>query len=131
MKFINVRLMVNHFAEGIHFWQDLMGFQLKYRDEGMGYAYFETGSAGVELVSRTGSLAAAEEVVPAGGQTIMVFQVDNLDATYADLVQRGAVSVSKPQDYPAIQIRTARINDPEGNLIEIYSPLAASGSPNA
>jgi predicted enzyme related to lactoylglutathione lyase len=131
MKFINVRLMVDHFAESIHFWQDLMGFQLKYRDEGMGYAYFETGSAGVELVSRTGSLAAAEEVMPAGGQTIMVFQVDNLDATYADLVQRGAVSVSKPQDYPAIQIRTARINDPEGNLIEIYSPLATSGSSNA
>jgi predicted enzyme related to lactoylglutathione lyase len=131
MKFINVRLMVDHFAESIHFWQDLMGFQLKYRDEGMGYAYFETGSAGIELVSRTGSLAAAEEVVPAGGQTIMVFQVDNLDATYADVVQRGAVSVSKPQDYPAIQIRTARINDPEGNLIEIYSPLATPDSSNA
>ncbi|GHO97194.1 hypothetical protein KSF_072420 [Reticulibacter mediterranei] len=131
MKFINVRLMVDHFAESIHFWQDLMGFQLKYRDEGMGYAYFETGSAGVELVSRTGSLAASEEIVPVDGQTIMVFQVDDINATYADLVQRGAVSVSKPQDYPAIQIRTARINDPEGNLIEIYCPLTTSDSSNA
>src|SRR5690349_10341611 len=98
MKFINVRLMVDHFAESIHFWQDLMGFQLKYRDEGMGYAYFETGSAGVELISRTGSFAASEEVVPAGGQTILVFQVDDIDASYADLVQSGAISVSKPQD---------------------------------
>lgn len=131
MKFINVRLMVDHFAESIHFWQDLMGFQLKYRDEGMGYAYFETGSAGIELVSRTGSLAATEEVVPAGGQTIMVFQVDDVDASYADLVRRGVVSVSESQDYPAIQIRTARINDPEGNLIEIYSPLATSDTNNA
>jgi predicted enzyme related to lactoylglutathione lyase len=131
MKFINIRLMVDHFAESIHFWQDLMGFQLKYRDEGMGYAYFETGSAGIELVSHTGSLAAAEEVVPTGGQTIMVFQVDDVDASYTDLVQRGAVSVSKPQDYPAIQIRTARINDSEGNLIEIYSPLTTSDTNNA
>jgi predicted enzyme related to lactoylglutathione lyase len=131
MKFINVRLMVDHFAESIHFWQDLMGFQLKYRDESMGYAYFETGSAGVELVSRTGSLAASEQVLPVGGQTIMVFQVDDIDATYADLIARGAVSVSKPQDYPAIQIRTVRINDPEGNLIEIYSPLSASGISNS
>jgi predicted enzyme related to lactoylglutathione lyase len=66
-----------------------------------------------------------------GGQTIMVFQVDDIDATYADLIARGAVSVSKPQDYPAIQIRTVRINDPEGNLIEIYSPLSASGISNS
>ncbi len=131
MKFINVRLMVDHFAESIHFWQELMGFQLKYSDEAMGYAYFETGSAGVELISRTGSLAASEQVLSVSGQTIMVFQVDNIDATYADLIQRGAVSVSKPQDYPAIQIRTARINDPEGNLIEIYCPLATSGNANA
>jgi predicted enzyme related to lactoylglutathione lyase len=128
MKFINVRLMVDHFAESIHFWQDLMDFQLKYRDEGMGYAYFETGSAGVELVSRTGSLVTSEQVLPVSSQTIMVFQVDDIDASYADLVQRGAVSVSKPQDYPAIQIRTARVNDPEGNLIEIYSPLAPSNA---
>ena len=129
MKFINVRLLVDHFPATVKFWRDLMGFKLTYSDETTGYAYFETGSAGVELLSREGFTAMFGNAAPESRQTIMVFQVDDIDATYADLVQRGAAPISPPLDFPALQIRTAHIGDPEGNLVEIYSKLGESDTP--
>jgi lactoylglutathione lyase len=123
MKFINVRLLVDHLPETIKFWHDLMGFKMTYSDETMGYAYFETDSAGVELLSREGFAATFGDLASMSRQTIMVFQVDDIDATYADLVQRGATAVNAPRDFPSLQIRTAHISDPEGNLVELYSKL--------
>src|SRR5260370_1042176 len=48
MKFINVRLLVGDITAAIKFWRDVMGLRMSYGDEAMGYAYFETDSAGVE-----------------------------------------------------------------------------------
>ena len=62
MKFINVRLLVSDMAEAIRFWRDVMGLSMKYGDEAMGYAYFETDSAGVELMTRKGFADALGEV---------------------------------------------------------------------
>ncbi len=52
MKFINVRLLVSDSAAAIRFWRDVMGLRMTFGDEAMGYAYFETDSAGVELLTR-------------------------------------------------------------------------------
>jgi lactoylglutathione lyase len=121
MKFINVRLLVDHFPATMKFWRDMMGFKLTYSDETVGYAYFETDSAGVELLSREGFATTFGDVAATSRQTIMVFQVDDIDTMYADLVQRGATVVNAPRDIAALQIRTAHISDPEGNLVELYS----------
>jgi lactoylglutathione lyase len=133
MKFINVRLLVGDFPAAVGFWRDLMRFPMTYGDEAMGYAYFDTGSAGVELFSRDGFAAALGEATPAptpvGRQTVFVFRVDDVDTTYTDLVQRGATAVAGPQDRSAWQARTAHISDPDGHLVEIYSPLQGSDSP--
>src|SRR5207302_8648357 len=109
----------------------LMGFKLTYSDETMGYAYFETSSAGVELLSREGFAATFGNVASTSRQTIMVFQVDDIDATYADLVQRGVTPITNPHDIPTLQIRTAQVGDPEGNLVELYSKLGESTTPTA
>ncbi len=101
----------------------------------MGYAYFETDKGGLELFSRDGFADALGEAspapAPAGRQTVIVFQVDGVDAFYADLVARGATAVSGPQDRPVWNARTAHIADPDGHLVEIYSPLAAPAAPSA
>src|SRR5689334_2621647 len=94
MQLINVRLMVADVPAAIHFWRDVMQFPMTYADESIGYAYFETSAAGIELFSRDGLAAALGEPVPAppptGRQALLVFKVDNVDATYAELVARGA-----------------------------------------
>jgi len=135
MKFINVRLLVGDFTASVAFWRDIMQLPVTYSDESIGYAYFDTGSAGVELISRDGFAAALGEATPAptplGRQAVLVFRVDDVDATYTHLVQRGATAVAGPQDRPAWGARSAHISDPDGHLIEIYTPLQAPDTPTS
>ena len=50
----------------------------------------------------------------AAGQTLCGFEVDDVDAAYADLVEQGATSVAAPQDRPAWGARAANLADPAG-----------------
>ncbi|MCW4020815.1 MAG: VOC family protein, partial [Candidatus Bathyarchaeota archaeon] len=54
---------------------------------------------------------------------VLIFGVDNLDATVGKLRERGARFVTEPKDNPDWGIRTAHLRDPDGNLIEINSPM--------
>jgi predicted enzyme related to lactoylglutathione lyase len=135
MKFINVRLLVSDFAATMRFWRDVMGLQMTYGDEAMGYAYFETDSAGVELLTRQGFADALGEAastsMPEGRSAVLVFRVDDVDAAYADFVERGASAVAGPQDRPAWGVRSAHLSDPDGSLIELYSQLPGADAPTA
>ena len=105
-----------------------MQLPLSFVDEALGYAYFDTGATGLELFSRNEMADSLGEATPApaptGRQTVITFKVDDVDATYADLVKRGAASVVGPTDRPAWRVRAAHLSDPEGHLIEIYTSLA-------
>ena len=135
MKFINVRLLVSDSAAAIRFWRDVMGLHMTFGDEAMGYAYFETDSAGVELMTREGFAGAIGEAASTpttvGRPAVLVFRVDDVDAAYADLVRRGATAVTGPQDRPAWGARSAHVSDPDGYIIEIYSPLSGADAPTA
>ena len=106
---------------------------MSFGDETMGYAYFDTGNGGLELLSRAGFAASLGEgtptSIPVGHQAVIVFRVDDIDASYADLVKRGAKAVAAPVDRPVWQARTAHFSDPDGYLVEIYSQLQASDAP--
>ena len=130
MKLCNIRLLVGDFPASLTFWRDIMMLPMSFSDETMGYAYFDTGNGGLELFSRDGFAASLGETAPtstpSGHQAVIVFRVDDVDATYADLVKRGAKAVAAPVDRPLWQARTAHFSDPDGYLAEIYSPLQAS-----
>ena len=132
MKLINFRLLVSDFPASLKFWRDIMMLPMTFGDESMGYAYFDTGNAGLELFSRDGFAASLGEATPppiqVGHQAVIVFRVDDVDATYADLVKRGAKKIAAPVDRPVWQARTAHFSDPDGYLVEIYSQLQASDS---
>ncbi len=133
MKLINFRLLVSDFPASLKFWRDIMMLPMTFGDETMGYAYFDTGNAGLELLSRTGFAAPLGEATltstPTDHQAVVVFRVEDVDTSYADLVKRGAKSVAAPMDRPVWQARTAHFSDPDGYLVEIYSPLQASDAP--
>jgi len=133
MKLINFRLLVSDFPASLKFWRDIMMLPMTFGDETMGYAYFDTGNAGLELLSRDGFAASLGEAtpppMPVGHQAVIVFRVDDVDATYADLVKRGAKEIAAPVDRPVWQARTAHFSDPDGYLVEIYSQLQASDAP--
>ncbi|HEV2462120.1 MAG TPA: VOC family protein [Ktedonobacterales bacterium] len=132
MKIINVRLLTGDFAATLHFWRDVMQLPVAYGDEVMGYAYLTAGDVGVELMGRDTFAEALGDATPApaaGRQTVLVFNVEDVDATYADLVVRGAAPVHAPVDRPEWQARTAHVADPDGQLVEIYEKLEAAETP--
>lgn len=133
MNFMNVRLLVNDTAASIRFWRDVMGLNMSYGDETMGYAYFTAGNAGVELMTRQGFADALGEAMstPAPRPAVLVFQVEDVDSAYTDFVKRGATPVAEPQDRPAWGVRSGHLSDPDGYIVEIYSKLASDNAPTA
>jgi predicted enzyme related to lactoylglutathione lyase len=130
MKFIATRLLVTDTEKQIHFWKDVMGFTMKFGDAAMGYAYFELEGTGIELLERNAfakNLGQSTPVpTPTGQQVVLDFKVDDVDATYAQLVKRGAEALHEPTDQPEWgNVRVAHLADPEGNIVEIYAPISA------
>jgi predicted enzyme related to lactoylglutathione lyase len=130
MKFSSFRLLVGDFSTAVRFWRDLIGLSLTFSDEEHGYAYFDMGGVGLELFQRDINAAAFGAATPApapvGQQAIISLRVDDVDATYADLVKRGAPSFAPPQDRPAWQARTAHLSGPDGYVVEVFSSLEQS-----
>src|SRR5712692_11428536 len=117
MKLDNFRLLINDFSASFQFWHDIVGLELIYRDENSTYAYFEAGSARLELLKAdyfASSLGEATPApMPAGHRGVVVFRADDVDAMYADLVKRGAATLAPPQDHPAGFARTALLQGSE------------------
>ena len=130
MKYTNVRLLVGDFSTALTFWRDVINVPLSFSDEATGYAYFDSGNGGLELYSRDQFAAAIGESAPVpkpvGHQAVLVFEVDNVDEAYEDLVKRGAAAVARPLDRPLWRVRAAHVGDPDGHLIEIFSRLPES-----
>lgn len=137
MKLYNIRLLVGDFPATFAFWRDVMRLSVAFGPESPGappgYAYFTVDGAGVELLSRDAFAEALGEAAPAptptGRAEVLVFQVDDVDATYAELAGRGVASIVPPRDRPEWGARTLHLTDPDGHLIEIYSPLRAADAP--
>ncbi len=129
MELFGFRLLVKDFSAAVHFWRDLMKCSLQFQDETLGYAYFDTGKAALELMRQDDFAAAVGESTPApvpqGRQVVIVVRVDDVDRTYAELIEQGASAVSEPQDRPAWRARAAHVADPDGHVIEIYTSLPA------
>lgn len=87
-----------------------------------------------EVPARTG--ATAWNLFPAdtgyfgpGNQACMVnYRVDDLDGLLAQLAASGVATSPRREDYS--YGRFAWITDPEGNLLELWQPLAVAG-PNS
>jgi len=132
-----VRLLTGDFDASYHFWRDVMALTVAFGPDspgGMpGYAYLTIGEVGIELMRPDDFASAlgapAPAAVPSSLQAVLVFGVDDVDATYAELVGKGARSVTGPVDRPMWGARTAHITDPDGHLIEIFTRLAPSDSP--
>jgi lactoylglutathione lyase len=139
MQLGTIRLLIGDFPSAFQFWRDVMGLPVAYGpdspDAVPGYAYFTPGETGLELFDRdsfANSLGEASlATAPTGRETVLIFSVDDVDATYAELVGRGARAVAAPIDRPEWQARTAHVSDPEGHLIEIFSRLGADEVPTA
>ena len=127
MKLDNFRLLVNDFAASLHFWHEIVGLTLMYRDDTGTYAYLQADGARLELLKATYFAASVGATKPAtiqeGYRGVIVFRVDDVDTAYADLVARGASPLAPPQRERAGFARTAHLLAPDGYVLEVFQTL--------
>jgi len=121
---INTCLITNDVPRLVGFYQAVLGIQPK--TSGADYAEFHTG-AGVLAVF---SASAQEKYLPGSAEpaknrsAILEFKVDDVDAEYARLKDVVKVWVKPPTNQPW-GTRSIYFRDPDGNLIDFWSPLPA------
>ncbi len=119
MRFSQARLLVDDFAAAFRFYRDTLGFADAFGDESSGYASFDTGSGMVAIFERNGQ-GEVVELRPPGDSTLLVLEVDDVDAAIADKDEH---VVRAPVDQAEWGGRVAYLRDPSGNLIELFQPL--------
>ncbi len=124
MKLNDFRLLVNDFVASFHFWHDIVGLPVIFRDEHNVYAELDADTVRLELLRAdyfaTSIGAASPTPTQEGYRGVIVFEVDDLEANYADLVQRGAPSLAPPHDHPAGFARVALLTAPDGYVLELF-----------
>ena len=123
MRFSQVRLLVDDFPAAFRFYRDTLGLAGAFGDESSGYASFDTGSGSVAIFERAGQ-GDVVELRPPGDSTLLVLEVDDVDAAVARLE---AHVVRVPVDQPDWGGRVAYLRDPSGNLIELFQSLPQQG----
>ena len=132
MKFSNVRLLVNDYKKCFKFYTEQLGLEPLWGDENGVYASFKVAD-GIEglaifvsdyMASFVGNV---EKSQPIGfrEKSLVVFEVENVDDTYQALLKKGVTFMNEPTDMPDWGMRVVHLKDPEENLIEFFTPLAA------
>ena len=115
-----ITLFVEDLAATKQFYQDVFGLPVHYEDDPS--AVFNFGNTLINLlkVSEATSLIAPAAVggSDAGARYQFTITVDDVDATCAELIKRGARLINGPMDRPW-GIRTACFADPGGHIWEI------------
>jgi lactoylglutathione lyase len=132
MRFTHTRLLVANFDDCFRFYRDVMGFEVKWGAEDEGYADLQSkDGATISLFQREvmsealGTLNLPYEA-DIQDRFALIIETDDLEATMTQLRQKGVVFAVQAQDHPDWGIRTAYLRDPDGNLIEINSPMPRS-----
>jgi len=129
IKFDNVRLLVSRFDESYAFYRDLLGLKPTWGKPGDNYASFAfPGGAQIALFRKSlmaDALGTSTQPSTRREQdtAALILSVDDVDVFYARLKAAGVEFTGAPKDQAAWGIRAAHFRDPDGNLIEAFSPL--------
>ena len=125
----HVRLLVVDFEACFRFYRDVLGLRVTWGEEGDAYAsYVSEGGASLSLFKREVQAKALgtsnlPESAVAHDNMVLIFTVDDLDTTVKRLKERNAVFITEPREHSEWGIRVVYLRDPDGNLIEINSPM--------
>ncbi len=115
-----VTLFVEDLAAAKLFYRDVFGLPVTFEDDDS--AVFDFGNTIINLLTTP---AARELIEPAGvaprdagSRLQLTIEVDDVDATCAELTRRGVALLNGPMDRPW-GVRTASFVDPGGHIWEI------------
>lgn len=131
MKFSNVRLLVKDYRKCFDFYTHGLGLEAAWDIEEC-YASFKVaeGIEGFALFTSdymAPAVGNADKIQPVGfrEKSMVSFQVDNVDESYQAFSAKGIKFINEPMDMPDWGMRVVHLYDPEENLIELFTPLAA------
>ena len=115
-----ITLFAEDLAATKQFYVDVFGLPVHYEDDVS--AVFDFGNTLINVLQATEAhdlIAPAQVADPdAGARAQFTLEVDDVDATCADLATRGVTLLNGPMDRPW-GIRTAAFRDPGGHVWEI------------
>ena len=129
MKLNSIRLLVNDFDTSFKFYAQTLGLKVNWGKEGGEYASFEFGIEGGLGIYKSDLMAqfVGNDTLKLPENTrekmLIGIQVKNVDATYEELLKKDVEFVNQPIDMGGWGMRVCHFRDPEGNLLEIWSPL--------
>ena len=113
-----IAITVGDVAKATEFYRDVLGLKFLF-PAGPTMAFFAAGSIRIMLSTPQGAGTV-------GKNSLLYFKVNDLAATHAAIVARGAVSASEPRmvaKMPDHELWLAAVRDPEGNIIELMSEV--------
>ena len=124
-----IRILVDDFPASYRFYRDVLGLAPErtgedaQQAEAGPYGCFKDENGGTDLALFDRAMMAKAVGADAGERgsadhAVVVFRVPDVDAAYADAIERGAPSAAAPVDQPAWGMRVAHVRAPEGTLIE-------------
>jgi catechol 2,3-dioxygenase-like lactoylglutathione lyase family enzyme len=125
-----VNFYVRDVETSVRFYVELFGFVETFRTPESGPpAHVELRLGG--LILGLASIESAQGVhgLPVGGgpaRAEVCLWTDDVDRSYADLLAKGAQSISVPHDFLEGRLRAAWVADPDGNPVEIVAERNAA-----
>ena len=118
----SVRYFVSDIAQAVAFYRDQLGFEEALRP-GHGFAMLYRGDLRLLLSTPGGTHQLPDGTLPEpGGWNRIALRVADLEAAVEALRAAGARFRSGIVENPAV--RNALVEDPSGNLVELFEPLA-------
>ena len=126
LNFTRTRLLVRDFKACFLFYRDILSLPVIAGTETGPYAEFDTGTLFLALFDRqrmAEAIGTAQKPIHVDCQDriALIFEVEDVDATYNRLKIQGIKFITKPTDRPAWGLRTLHLRDPDGTLIELYT----------
>lgn len=127
MKMTYVRLLVDQFDDCFDFYSKVMKFETTWGSKGDVYASFQAGESTMlslfkkELMRE--HIGGGAAVTGEDHKAMLIFEADDVDATYVRLLGKDIACINAPHDMPGWGIRCFHLQDPENNLIEINQKL--------
>ena len=128
MNLDNVRLLVSRFDECFRFYRDTLGFKATWGKEGEAYGSFDARGGTIALFKReimagdVGTVDLPSDAV-CQDKVALIFQVEDIRSEAAKLKSQGVKLITEPTERPDYGISVMHLRDPDGNLIEVMSPM--------
>jgi lactoylglutathione lyase len=127
--FYGLRLLVKDFDRSWRFYRDVIGLTPLPGHGKPPYGEFVEKNRSIvslfdrKLMARALGFTPARYAATALGASAVIFEVKDVDAVARRLTRRKVRFLRGPTDQPAWGLRTIHLRDPDGNLVELYSPL--------